>query len=176
MGEGGAEAAIGVADAGPLIHLHEVGRLGLLSVFAAVHVADAVWGEAVAAGRVPEDELTRAAPALQRHAIAADRVSTLIGQRAAEGLQCGELESLALCRELGVAVLLTDDLAAREAAWSIGVRPVGSLGVVVRAHHRGVLSLAEAEEALLRLYTVSSLFVTKAIADLAIEQLRGPRP
>ena len=37
-----------VADAGPLIHLAEVDGLALLRIFAALHIPDAVWSEAVA--------------------------------------------------------------------------------------------------------------------------------
>jgi hypothetical protein len=38
----------------------------------------------------------------------------------------------------------------------------------------GRLSLAEAERSIEALYDVSTLFVTRAIVDLAIEQLRQP--
>jgi predicted nucleic acid-binding protein len=69
-------------------------------------------------------------------------------------------------------VLLTDDLAVREATRHLGMRAVGSLGVVVGAYHKGQLSLTEAEEQLGNLYRVSSLFVTWTIVELAIEQLR----
>ena len=52
-----------------------------------------------------------------------------------------------------------------------GGHPVGP-GIVVRAYHGGRISLAKAENCVQRLYDVSSLFVAKAIADLAMEQLR----
>jgi hypothetical protein len=60
-----------------------------------------------------------------------------------------------------------------EVCRSIAVTPVGSLGVVARAYRSGRLSLDEAEHAMRALYDISSLFVTEAIVDLAIEQLRG---
>jgi len=49
--------------------------------------------------------------------------------------------------------------------------PVGSLGVVVRAYHLGCISLIEAERYMADLYDVSSLFITRTIVELAIEQL-----
>ncbi|RKY69208.1 MAG: hypothetical protein DRQ02_01715 [Candidatus Latescibacterota bacterium] len=49
--------------------------------------------------------------------------------------------------------------------------PVGSLGVVLRAYRVGHIPLAEAERRIVELYDVSSLFVTPAIVELAIEQL-----
>jgi predicted nucleic acid-binding protein len=70
-------------------------------------------------------------------------------------------------------VLLTDDLAVRDTARRFGLIPVGSLGVVVRAYRVGDISLEDAEQHLADLYDVNSLFVTRAIVDLAIEQLRS---
>ena len=46
-----------VADAGPLIHLAEFDGLALLRIFAALHIPDAVWLEAVRPNRVQEVEL-----------------------------------------------------------------------------------------------------------------------
>jgi|GEM_PF-5348860 hypothetical protein len=43
--------------------------------------------------------------------------------------------------------------------------------MAVRTYHLGNISLAEAEHCLNALYDVSSLFVTRAIVELAIEQL-----
>lgn len=45
MGTG--ELSIAVADAGPLIHLTEIGCLPLLRIFDALHIPDAVWSETV---------------------------------------------------------------------------------------------------------------------------------
>ena len=43
MGHGRVERA--VADAGPLIHLHEVGQTDLLNLFEVLCIPDAVWAE-----------------------------------------------------------------------------------------------------------------------------------
>jgi predicted nucleic acid-binding protein len=73
-----------------------------------------------------------------------------------------------------VPTLLTDDLSVREAAKRLLMTPVGSLGVIVRAYHRGHIPLVDAERYLIALYDVSSLFVTRALVAIAIEQLRHP--
>ena len=82
-------------------------------------------------------------------------------------------ECLFLAREKSIAILLTDDMAVRDAAKRLGLVPVGSLGVVVNAYERGQISLEAAEHFIGNLYSISSLFVTRAIADLAIEKLRA---
>jgi len=70
-----------------------------------------------------------------------------------------------------VPILLTDDLAVREAAKCLNLTPVGSLGIVARACQLGQISLADAERDIVALYDMSSLFVTRAIVELAIEHL-----
>jgi predicted nucleic acid-binding protein len=49
-----------------------------------------------------------------------------------------------LCSMLGVPVLLTDDLAARDAAKVLGLTPVGSLGIIARACQMGRITTDEA--------------------------------
>jgi predicted nucleic acid-binding protein len=158
-----------------LIHLNQIGALPLLGVFSRVDIPGAVWAETVGAGRVAQGDLENAAP-IRRREIDAPALQQFVGQFGPFPLHPGEMEALLLCRQIGVALLLVDDLAAREAAQRQGIRPVGSLGVVVRAYHAGRIPLARAEDCIQRLYGVSSLFVTQAIADLAIEQLRAQPP
>ena len=43
-----------VADAGPLIHLTEIGGFSLLRIFETLHIPDAVWLETIEAGWVQE--------------------------------------------------------------------------------------------------------------------------
>lgn len=159
-----------VADAGPLIHLTEIGCLSLLRIFDRLSIADAVWSEAITQGSVPQTDVL-ALGIVQRHALSHSLVMPFIQQNSLERLQAGEQECLFLCQHIGVSVLLTDDLAVREAAKRLHLTPVGSLGIIVRAYRVGQLSLADAERHLNDLDVVSSLFVTRAIVELAIEQL-----
>jgi predicted nucleic acid-binding protein len=160
-----------VSDAGPLIHLHEIRNLSLLAIFGTLHVPDVVWQETVDRGRVPEDELVGMA-GLRRHALNPSTVTRFTKRHGLGLLQAGERECLYLCRKTDVPILLTDDLAVRDTCKRLGITAVGSLGVVARAFRLGQLSLADAERHLEALYSVSTLFVTRVIVDLAIEQLR----
>ena len=159
-----------VADSGPIIHLNEIGQIRLLAVFLTVHFPDAVWREVVDSQRVPAAVLHSIANTPR--SVTASTVDLIRAEPVAKDLHDGEIEAIALCRELSIGLLLTDDLAARTAAQKLAIRPVGSLGIVVRAAVDGRIDVAEAEECLHRLHRVSSLFVTPAIVDLAIQQLR----
>jgi predicted nucleic acid-binding protein len=161
-----------VADAGPLIHLAEVDGLALLHIFAVLHIPDAVWSEAVRPNRVREVDLA-GLHNIHRHTIPPGQVTQFLQETGLEGLQTGDVESLCLCQHLQVSTLLTDDLAVREVAKQLLLTPVGSVGIVVRAYRVRHLSLVDAEHYLNALYDTSSLFVTRVIVDLAIEQLRA---
>lgn len=161
-----------VVDAGPIIHLAEIGCLHLLAIFEVLHIPDAVWAETVGMKRVTETILS-ATGNIQRHHLPQLQVEQFIRANGLDALQSGEKECLCLCQQSSVSLLLTDDLAVREAAKRISITPVGSLGVVIRSYRTGRLSLADAEQHLTALYEVSSLFVTRAIVETAIAQVRA---
>lgn len=169
---GAATVTCAVCDAGPLIHLDEIGVLSLLGTFERLYVPDAVWRETVIAGRVDRLRATSLRN-LQRVSVSAEELQDFINQYRLRDLQAGERECLYLCRHLPCNLVLTDDLAVRERAQQIGITPVGSLGVVIRAARLGTISVNEAEECLYALYDVSSLFVSKAIVDMAVHELRS---
>lgn len=159
-----------VSDAGPLIHLAEIDCLSLLSIFENLHVPDAVWLEIDRYRHIFQTD----SPGLHnihKHTLSQTEITVFIKKNHLEELHFGERECLYLCQQMGITVLLTDDLAVRESARRLHLTPVGSLGIVVRAYRTGHIALSEAEQHLLDLYNVSSLFVTKTIVELAIEQL-----
>lgn len=126
-----------------------------------------MWTESVGKSRIPPLDLDN----LQRHTIAGTDVEHFVQTHSLSNLHAGERESLFLCHQLDIPLLLTDDLAVRDAARRLQVRPVGSLGVVVRGYRAGLIEHSEAEQTLVALYEQSSLFVTQTIVEIAIEQL-----
>jgi predicted nucleic acid-binding protein len=161
-----------VTDAGPIIHLYEIGRLSLLGIFDALHIPEAVWRETVGLGRVPGGDLQSLGTVRRQVLLPAD-VAQFVLDNGLEDLHEGERECLCLCGQTAVSTLLTDDLAVREASKGLGITPVGSLGIVARCYRLGRLSLPDAERSLWDLYDVSTLFVTPVLIDLVIQQLRG---
>src|SRR5262245_27131212 len=113
-----------VTDAGPLIHLAEIGCLSLLRIFDRLSIPEAVWSEAITQGSVPQTDIL-ALGIVQRHALYQPSVVQFIQQSSLEQLQAGEQECLFLCQHIGVSVLLTDDLAVREAAKRLHLTPIG---------------------------------------------------
>jgi predicted nucleic acid-binding protein len=151
-----------VCDAGPLIHLDELGCLDLLADFASVLVPDLVWRE-VARHRV--DALRQKAVTLERVAVElpADAGFQILVQ--ALSLDAGEQAALALMRVHPEAILLTDDAAARMAAEQLGMRVHGTIGVLVRAVRRDRRTPEEVLSLLQRLRKLSTLHIH---ADLLV--------
>jgi len=102
---------------------------------------------------------------VQRSSPSPSEIDRFIQDNRLEDLQAGECECLYLCQQIQIPLILTDDLAVRDAAKQLQLTPVGSLGIAVRAYRQGLITLAEAEYAITQLYDVSSLFVTRAISS-----------
>ena len=148
-----------VSDAGPLIHLAEIDSLELLATFDTLLVPETVYQE-VDAGGVPKGLAD-----LSYELVEADesRVGTA-------KLDAGERAAIAVAEERGV-VLLTDDLAAREAASDAGVGVHGSIGVIALGHARRLLDRDEAASLMRALQREASLFVTEAVVEHGIQML-----
>lgn len=153
-----------VADAGPLIHLDELGCLGLLADFSEVLVPDVVWREvehhrpmALQGNQIP---LVRCMPSASERV---DALTTLYT------LHAGERAALCLCLEFSGVLLLTDDTAARLAAKTLAVEARGTLGLLVRAIRRRHLSKVEALELLRQIPERSTLHIRP---DLLVEIIR----
>jgi predicted nucleic acid-binding protein len=136
-----------------------------------LHFPDVVWQEIL--GHVEENDLKFPEMlAVQHHAPPQQEIEEFTSAHNLEHLHAGERACFFLCHTLHISTLLTDDLAVRDAARQFGMTPVGSLGVLVRAFHKGCLDLSETDQYMLDLQDKSSLFVTKTVMELAIEQLR----
>lgn len=120
-----------VADASALLALVACEGLDLLEeLFGEVRVPPAVFAEVTVEGQP-------GAPRLRSY-LAGKVVAVDMGQhgiRSAE-LGRGELEAIALYRQLRADQLLVDDRRARKAAVKVGIEVVGSAGVLVLAKQR----------------------------------------
>ena len=157
-----------VCDAGPLIHLDEVGALDLLADFSGILVPEAVWCEV----------LRHRPGALAHPALTLRRVSPILPEPPELGalaqvlsLHTGEWEALRVAIEHRPGLLLTDDTAARLAAGSLGITTHGTLGILIRAIRRRQRSKQEIIAALQSLPTRSTLHLKRSLLDEVIGQV-----
>lgn len=148
-----------VSDAGPLIQLAEIDSLELLFAFDSLLIPETVYEE-IERGGVPDGISD-----LSYELVEADE--SRVGS---EELDTGERAALAVAKDHAV-VLLTDDLAAREAASDAGVEVRGSIGVIALGYARGLVDRDGAAARMWALQRETSLFVTEAVVERGIQML-----
>lgn len=150
---------VAVSDTGPLIHLAEIDALRLLSGLDRLYIPDTVYEE-LEAGGVPDG--------FQR--IDYERASATTDDVTGDGLDPGETAAIAVAMDRD-AVLLTDDLAAREYATDAGLDVHGTVGIIALGHNRGLVETEEAVSMMRALQRETSLFVSDAVIERGIELL-----
>lgn len=139
--------------------LGEIDSLELLSAFDTLIVPATVYKE-VNAGGVPDG-----LAGLSYELVEADK-----GRIGADELDARERAAIAVAKGRS-AVLLTDDLVAREPASEAGVEVRGSIGVISLGFGRGLLDRDEATSCMRVLQQETSLFVTEAVVERGIRRL-----
>jgi predicted nucleic acid-binding protein len=122
-----------VCDAGPLIHLDELGCLDLLTDFRAVLVPGQVWREVE---HHRPDALEHPGVEIRQVPVTLSEDASFQALVRALALDLGEQATLSLMALYPDAMLLTDDAAARLAAKGLGHRVHGTLGILLRAIRR----------------------------------------
>ena len=163
-------APLVVCDAGPIIHLDELGCLDLLSAFPRVLVSKAVWKEvekhkpeALKSNHFEQTSVELPIPA-ELEAIAV-----------AFCLHTGEREAIRVARTHSPCILLTDDTAARLTACNLGIRVHGTIGVLIRSV-RQRLRTKDAVLAILKsIPTCSTLHLKRSLLHEVIKQVEAYR-
>lgn len=153
-----------VADAGPLIHLDELGALDVLGDYEAIFVPNAVLHHRPQALKQVSVNLIYQAtppPSIQVNAMTALYT-----------LHHGEQEALALCLDSGINTLLTDDTAARLAAKSLNIRAHGTLGLLIRAVRQQSRTPSEVLTLLALIPQRTTLHIRLSLLNQVIAQVR----
>lgn len=168
MGRTDFASLVVVSDAGPLIHLDELGCLDLLADFSQVLVPDAVWQEV---DRHRPGALLSSSVTLSRVTEKTELTQSLIETARLFALHPGELQALQIALEHRADMLLTDDTAARLAAKQLALSVHGTLGILLRSIRRGQRTTAQVQEVLQTLPGVSTLHVKQSLLDEILETL-----
>lgn len=162
-----------ISDTGPVLHLHEIGRLATLTTVAPIVFPDLVLAELEPRGlglaqlrEMGVDPTVSPVPASEWQEIL---------RNLAPQIQPADAQVFALVRASGFQVLaLTDDLSLRRLLESHGAQVAGTVGVLVRAYASGKISRLELDAAIESLLNDSSLhlgsgfkaYLRKFLADL----------
>lgn len=162
------EPPIIVCDAGPLIHLEEVGCAELLADFPQVLVPLAVWEEVA---KHQPSALTHSTVRFQKVtpgkalSIELDVLSRLLG------LHRGEQQALQVAQSHPGCFVLTDDTAARLATRNLGLAAHGTIGMLLRAIRRKQKTKDEVVKLLRSLPSASTLHVRPALLEEIVREV-----
>jgi predicted nucleic acid-binding protein len=159
-----------VCDAGPLIHLDEVGWLDLLADFAQVFVPNVVC-----------EEVEKHRPAaLQNPGVSFQRVNPsgavpdeLNALAQIFTLHAGEWEALRVAMGIPAGILLSDDTAARMAAQNLRIETHGTIGILIRAIRRKQRTKEEVLSVLRSLPECSTLHLKRSLLDQVMSMVEG---
>lgn len=157
-----------VCDAGPLIHLDELGSLDLMEGFAPLLISETVWRE------VTRHRKSLSLAAVPGAALMPDPESydpAMLALFRSFDLDAGERTALGLMAQRHGTLLLCDDSAARLAAETLGWTVRGTVGVLVRAIRRGTRTVAQVRALLATLPERSSLHLSPALIQRVIAQV-----
>ena len=153
---------VAVRDAGPLIHLDELGRLNLLNDFKELLIPQTVLDEALKhRPALPLAELLNLEIISEPPPLSA----ALLKLADELALHAGERAALAVLNARGGQFLLSDDAAARTVARAVGFQTHGTIGLVLRACRRGKISKAEMLQLLNELPARTTLHLRKELLD-----------
>jgi predicted nucleic acid-binding protein len=162
-----------ICDAGPLIHLDELGCLDLLGGFSEVWVPEAVWREVErhrpGALVDPAVVLIRVQPTNPVPPVLEAMVQVL-------NLHQGEWEPLRVVLDHGSALLLTDDTAARLAAGNLGIAAHGTIGMLVRSIRLRHRTKEEVLAILRSLPERSTLHLRRSLLEKVISEVEESGP
>ncbi len=124
-----------IGDSSALIALSIIDRLEILEkLYEKLYVPNAVYNE-VSKVKEPHGEKLKN--------FLKDKVKAVDLQIVKVGLGRGELEAIALYKELDADLLLIDDNRAKKYASVNGVRVIGTLGLLIKAKEKGLIDKIE---------------------------------
>ena len=153
-----------VSDTGPILHLTEINLTIALTIFSSILIPEAVETE-LNKNKIPipkKIKTIRLKPEWKD-------ISKAISNN--NNIDLGESEAIALALQEKASYLLTDDLAARNAAKSFNIEVHGSVGIILRAYREKLFNKKAAIEKVNELHRSSSLFITSDLINEIVKAI-----
>ena len=135
-----------VSDTTPIISLLKIKRLDLLEKsFGEVLIPNAVYEELIADERFMEEAKTiREASYVKNISVSNPEAVRIL--RMATGLDRGESEAIVLTDELKADILLMDEAKGRKISGQMGIRIMGTIGLLISAYEDRLITAEEARK------------------------------
>ena len=152
-----------IFDAGPFIHLQQIGSLEVLTQFRKIIISKQVKDELLGGFPLPKNCIVVGLTGKSKD------LTKMTSERYDLGL--GESSAIALAKQEGIRLFFTDDLAARETAKRFGLTPHGTLAILMRAAREETISKQKAIMCLEKLRTQSSMYLTADLVEWTRKQI-----
>ncbi|MCM1127960.1 MAG: DUF3368 domain-containing protein [Lachnospiraceae bacterium] len=135
-----------ISDTTPLISLLKIGRLELLNyLFGEIQIPYAVYRELTASDKFKQEAIEILQSEYIQKVDVGDKKSVALLMRAT-GLDEGESEAIILSDEIKADILLMDELKGRQVAKQMGIKIMGTVGILMTAFERKLLSADEIKQ------------------------------
>jgi predicted nucleic acid-binding protein len=157
---------ITVSNTTPLIGLASIQRFDLLQqLFGELYIAQAVYDEAAVAGREAGGAKHEISTATWIKTVSVkDRLAVEV---LLDELDLGEAETIVLAREIGADWVLMDERKGRRKLTQLGLKRIGTVGILLKAKQVGLVSAIRPELEKLRQQGFS---VSQAVIDAVLRQ------
>lgn len=159
-----------VSDTTPIISLLKIGQLNLLEkLFQRVMIPEAVYYELTSDGRFQsEAEQIQDSVFIEKVKVTQTKYVELL--RRATGLDIGESEAIIYTDENHAELLLMDEAKGRQVAKQMGLKIMGTVGILLAAHEEGLLRKEEILQCL-DILRNSGRHISEALYEQLIEKL-----
>lgn len=155
-----------VSNTTPLIGLASIDRFDLLrQLFGEIQIAQAVYGEAVTAGREVGGAKQEVSTATWiRTTVVRDRLAVEV---LLDELDLGEAETIVLAHEVNADLVLMDEKKGRRKLSQLGLQKIGTLGILLKAKQVGLLTQIRPDIERLRQegFSISDIVVDIVLLD-----------
>lgn len=150
-----------VIDTGPLIHLHEIDQLEIITVvFGSLHIPEYVKREIRNEPILKFIDLH--SERIKIHPVSQPELFAVKDTFSAFQLHLADLAVVTVLLKITDALALTDDLALRKAIESSGRTVAGTVGILFKAYKRGVIDKPQLIELIDRIFNDSSLYLSSS--------------
>jgi predicted nucleic acid-binding protein len=155
-----------ISNTTPLIGLTSIRRFNLLQqLFGKLYIAQAVYNEAVVAGHEADGTKNEVNRATWIETVSVkDRLAVEV---LLDELDLGEAETIVLAREIGADWVLMDEKKGRRKLTQLGLKKIGTVGILLKAKQVGLLPVIRPDLERLRQQGFS---LSQVVVDAALRE------
>ena len=157
-----------VFDAGPFMHLEEIKKFNLVQLFIKILTTNEVIEECREINKIINNFTNIINKNLT--AKSKDFAKYILEEY---NIDLGEATAIALCKQENINLFFTNDIEAKQTAYSLGFEAHGTLAILLRSYRENLLTKEEVKSSVNDLYNNSTLFLTKELMEWTMKEIEN---